>query len=204
MPKQFFRGMLILLLALLCGYGIYAIVVKIGQKDNLGRYISQADTAFKQVVYYDTTQKFQRHTPRQFKPLHIELNGADTTSLKKVYGIGSVFAKRIVDYRTRLGGFINVDQLKEVKGLDDEKYKQIFANFYVDSSKIVKINVNFAPANGLTVHPYVTASMAKRIEKYLKSKDKKSKGGIFNLQELVNNDILLPKEAQKIAPYLTF
>lgn len=202
--------MIVLLVALLCGYGIYAIVEKSTSEVNLQTYASKADTVFK-VRVYDTVlgsvygaKNGYSNAKRNFKPLNIELNAADTTQLKRVYGIGSVFAKRIVEYRSRLGGFFNLEQLKEVKGVDSEKFEQIYRNFYIDTNRIIKINVNFASANQILQHPYVSKSMNKRLEKYFKSKDKKSKGGIFNLGELVDKDILLPKEAQKIAPYLTF
>ena len=52
----------------------------------------------------------------------VELNTADTTILKKVPGIGSTFARRIMKYRELLGGFYDVSQLAEVYGIDEERY----------------------------------------------------------------------------------
>ena len=55
--------------------------------------------------------------PRQEKfpeGIRVELNTADTATLKKIPGIGSYYARRIVDYRNRLGGFVSVAQLKEM------------------------------------------------------------------------------------------
>ena len=49
--------------------------------------------------------------PRQEKfpeGIRVELNTADTATLKKIPGIGSYYARRIVDYRNRLGGFVSV------------------------------------------------------------------------------------------------
>ena len=51
----------------------------------------------------------------------IELNQADTLTLKKIPGIGSTFARRIVGYRELLGGFYTVHQLAEVYGIDEER-----------------------------------------------------------------------------------
>ena len=54
----------------------------------------------------------------------VELNGADTTTLKKIPGIGSSFARRITKYRELLGGFHHIEQLAEVYGIDEERYSR--------------------------------------------------------------------------------
>lgn len=199
------RGMVMLLFVTLCGYGIYAIIEQITNKNDFEKYVSIADSVLT-TRQIDTTQSkntYKNYKQRQFKPLHIELNSADTTQLKRVYGIGTVFARRIVEYRKKLGGYVNVEQLMEVKGINEERFDGFRRNFYVDSAKIQKINVNFVTSK-LKEHPYVSASMAKRIGKYINLKKKTSKGGILNLEELVENDIILPNEARKVAPYFDF
>lgn len=136
---------------------------------------------------------------RSFKPLNIELNGADSVALCRVYGIGAVFSSRIINRRTELGGFHSVDQLLEVKGITKEVFSTISANFWVDSVVIQKISINFAPVNVLMAHPYCSPSMARRIER------ERMKGGFFrSTEELIDRDILLPQEAQRFAPYLSF
>ena len=50
------------------------------------------------------------------KPLMVELNSADSTTLQLLHGIGPAFARRIVRYREKLGGFSNKEQLLEVYG----------------------------------------------------------------------------------------
>lgn len=72
----------------------------------------------------------------------VELNSADTTTLKKVPGIGSVFAKRIIKYRDLLGGFYSVEQLGEVYGIDEERYEAMKSWFSVDLSAIRQLFVN--------------------------------------------------------------
>lgn len=47
---------------------------------------------------------------------HIVLNTADTTALKTVPGIGSYYARKIIAYGQRLGGYVSVDQLDEIEG----------------------------------------------------------------------------------------
>jgi competence ComEA-like helix-hairpin-helix protein len=48
----------------------------------------------------------------------IDINTADSAAWVALNGIGPGFAKRIMTYREKLGGFYQVDQLKEVYGLD--------------------------------------------------------------------------------------
>ena len=68
---------------------------------------------------YSTSKKRKGYTPytqtEKYAPgTLVELNTADTTILKKVPGIGSTFARRIIKYRELLGGFYDVSQLAEV------------------------------------------------------------------------------------------
>ena len=58
-----------------------------------------------------------------------DLNTASAEDLQRVRGIGPTLSERIVKFRTRLGGFSENDQLKEVYGLTEEivlKCKNIF------------------------------------------------------------------------------
>ncbi|MDD2953076.1 MAG: helix-hairpin-helix domain-containing protein [Parabacteroides sp.] len=99
-----------------------------------------------------------------------ELNSADTTTLKKVPGIGSAFARRIVKYRNLLGGFYTVGQLGEVYGIDAERYEAMKSWFSVDSSAISRLNVNQLSAKELASHPYVSYKQANIIEKMIRKK----------------------------------
>ena len=143
----------------------------------------------------------RRHSsPSGGKPaVYIELNTADSARLCTVRGIGPVISRNIVAYRARLGGFVRKAQLKEVWGITDENFATISAQFFIDTAVIQKINLNFVPSNQLGAHPYFTRSMAQRIVRA-----RESKGGWNTLGELVDNDILLPDEAEKVAPYVVF
>lgn len=102
----------------------------------------------------------------------VELNSADTTALKKVPGIGSVFAKRIIKYRDLLGGFYSVEQLSEVYGIDEERYEAMKSWFSVDLSSIRQLNVNQMSAKELASHPYVSYKQARVIERQIRKKGK--------------------------------
>ncbi|HWP30910.1 MAG TPA: helix-hairpin-helix domain-containing protein [Fimbriimonadales bacterium] len=55
----------------------------------------------------------------------ININTATEQELEELPGIGPVTAKRIVEYRLQTGGFKNVEQLLEVKGIGPKKLAAI-------------------------------------------------------------------------------
>ena len=155
-------------------------------------------------IYYTKTDSIldaaQRPPFQGAKPsVYIELNMADSAKLCTVRGIGPVISRNIVAYRNRLGGFAHKGQLREVWGITDENFEAISGQFFIDTTVIQKINLNFAPANFLRAHPYFTGSMVNRV-----LEGRKLKGGWNKLRELVDNDILLPHEAEQVAPYVVF
>ncbi len=136
---------------------------------------------------------------REYSIKHIDLNRATRAELVSVYGIGEVLSGRIMEYREALGGYYSVEQLHEVRGIDKGCYDKIFRNFFVKDSAYSKIYVNFATLNELIRHPYISQTMARRIVAARK------RGGYFTTtKELIDNDILLPSEALRVAPYCCF
>ncbi|MDR2408456.1 MAG: helix-hairpin-helix domain-containing protein [Bacteroidales bacterium] len=100
----------------------------------------------------------------------VELNTADTTTLKKVPGIGSYFAGRIVKYRALLGGFYCVEQLREVYGMEEERYLSLQNWFYADTSFIAKLPVNLLPREALAKHPYIGNKKASILQQLRRKK----------------------------------
>jgi competence ComEA-like helix-hairpin-helix protein len=136
----------------------------------------------------------------KFKPgTTLEINTADTTALKKVPGIGSAFASRIVKYRNLLGGFHTVAQLREVYGIDEDKYAALSPWFTADASHVRKLRVNALPMDSLRKHPYISYRQARAIERFRRQKRQLS--GWENLQlleEFTEDDKL------RMLPYLSF
>jgi len=129
----------------------------------------------------------------------IELNSADTTALKKIPGIGTSFANRIVKYRNLLGGFYSVIQLSEVYGIDEDKYNRLAPWFTVDVSLIKLLPVNSLPQDSLRKHPYITYQQAKAISQL--RRQKKIIEGWENLQLL---DEFAEHDLVRLKAYLSF
>ncbi|MDN5385128.1 ComEA family DNA-binding protein [Streptomyces sp. LB8] len=55
----------------------------------------------------------------------VSLNTATVDQLQTLPGVGPVLARRIVDYRTRHGGFRSVDQLREVDGIGERRFADL-------------------------------------------------------------------------------
>lgn len=126
---------------------------------------------------------------------YVALNSADTTVLKTVPGIGSYFARRIVSYRGRLGGYSSVNQLMEIEGFPEDA----LSYFTVSSAEIQRINVNKATLNQLTHHPYISFYQARSIVDY-----RRMRGPLKSLQDLRLLKNFDDKTIQRIEPYVSF
>jgi competence ComEA-like helix-hairpin-helix protein len=129
----------------------------------------------------------------------IEINSADSARLTMIRGIGPAFARRIVHYRERVGGFYNKEQLKEVYGIDEEKYNQIKDGISVDGRHLIKVNINTATFSELRRFPYLTFKQMDAIVAY-----RDEHGNYSGLTDLKNIAILNDGILRKIGPYLVF
>ncbi|WP_165157590.1 helix-hairpin-helix domain-containing protein [Parabacteroides sp. ZJ-118] len=129
----------------------------------------------------------------------VELNSADSAALRKVPGIGSVFARRIIRYRELLGGFYSVEQLGEVYGIDAERYEALEAWFSADPSAIRRLPVNQLSAKELARHPYVSDRQARSIEKMTRKK-----GRLQGWEDLSLLEEFPAYDRQRLRHYLSF
>ena len=54
-----------------------------------------------------------------------DINKATFSELRTIPGLGEDLAQRIVDYRKQYGGFENVEELKNVRGIKEKKLEQV-------------------------------------------------------------------------------
>jgi competence ComEA-like helix-hairpin-helix protein len=127
----------------------------------------------------------------------IELNAADTFELQRLRGIGPAFARRIVKYRERLGGFIAASQLLEIWGMDTSKYNAIRDHLSVNPDSIHKIDLNTVTFKGLMSHPYFPFESTKAIMLYRKDHKR-----FTSVSELKNISIISDSAFRKIREYI--
>jgi DNA uptake protein ComE-like DNA-binding protein len=126
-----------------------------------------------------------------------ELNEADTATLQLLKGVGAVTADRIVRYRQQLGGFYDVHQLNEIKGLYPTVLETLTKTVSVNPEKITKININKASLEKLKAHPYLDFYQAKVIVEL-----RKNRKTIRTLSELSAFTEFTPTDLERLKWYL--
>jgi competence protein ComEA len=126
----------------------------------------------------------------------VELNTADSLSLVALHGIGPGFARRILKYRSVLGGFVSVAQLQEVYGFPEELYEKIKGEVEVDAAHVKRINLNTDDFKTVNRHPYLSYELTKVIF----NQRRKEPLTASVTKDLLNDEALY----NKLAPYLEF
>jgi competence protein ComEA len=149
-------------------------------------------------VASDTSVKVRPHDHQQQMSV-IDLNRCDSAMLVRLPGIGPVLSARIIKYRHLIGGFANLDQLKEVYGLPVETFDLIKTKIFVDTLLITRININSSAYKELIRLPYIERYEVISIMKY-----RELKGKITGIGDLIGNKLLPEDKALKIRPYIDF
>lgn len=147
---------------------------------------------------YGTKPVAAPQSDQKKRPL-TEINSCDSAALAALPGIGPVLSLRIIKYRNLLGGFVSVDQIKEVYGLPPETFDLIKSRIIVDTLLIRRVNINTADYKELIRIPYIEKYEVTAILKY-----KELEGEIRVIGDLIENKLLTEEKALKIRPYLKF
>ena len=138
----------------------------------------------------DSIKSIPKFKYKKKQPRIIDINSADTTDFMNLYGIGKVYSKRIIAYRSSLGGFFEINQIKEVWGITDSLYQTLVPYLKVDTALIEKRNINEMTKQELGKHKYVGWFKSKMIMAYKKSHgDYKSMDDFKKLHALTKADV---------------
>lgn len=116
----------------------------------------------------------------------LEINSADSLQFDELPGIGPVYASRIVRFRNLLGGYYSVDQLSEVYGLDSTWVASVKSGLTVDTTLIVRMDVNSFTFKELLRHPYLDYEQVKSLVNY------RDRHGSFLMIETLSTAGVLP------------
>lgn len=125
----------------------------------------------------------------------VNLNTADTTQLKKIPGIASYRAKKIVQYRQALGGFTHLEQVMEACQMPDE----VLDWMELPSQPVKRIQINEASVQKMMRHPYITFYMARDINEY-----RKKNGAIADEQTLLQLPTFNADIMEKLRDYIEY
>ena len=100
----------------------------------------------------------------------VDVNVVDSATFVELPQLGSYTAGRIVSYREKLGGFISLEQLREVKGIDSARYEAIFPYLRLENAEIHLLDINRADFKTLVNHPYLNYNQVKAIVNHREKK----------------------------------
>ncbi len=213
------RVVLILLVVLILSYVLYSGITAKGLpsptevQDTIPPVVARLDTAPQAPVEKEMskstpapirtdrypgpppeTKRPEAYLPKLKPGATIDLNTADTTLLKRVPGIGSSFARRIVKYRELLGGYYVVEQLQEVYGMDRERYNAIYPYFTVGTA----VRPLTLTIDSISYHPYLSWRHKRTLRRLLEAEQPLDWSHLMTTGDFTRDDSL------RLAPYMPF
>ena len=129
----------------------------------------------------------------------VDINSSDSIELLKVRGVGPAFAHRIIEYRNLLGGYILLNQLNEIYGIDSLKYYQLEAQLSISDYSIKRLKINSDEFKVLLKHPYLTYDQVKSIVNY-----RNQLGQLNDFSELQHLEGFEVEDTIRLKPYISF
>ena len=173
--------------------------------EDLKKLYGMTDKLFAKIAPYVLIEKKESNYPslenkkinKQEEKLSLEINSADSLEWLKLKGIGPGYTHRILKYKSLLGGYNQVEQLKEVYGFTDSLFTLIKPNLTVNAALIQKLKVNSIDFKTMVHHPYIKYEGTKCI--FALKRGKKIKA-----EDLINSSCFSREQLQKVLLYLDF
>lgn len=166
----------------------YIVIAK--KENNNNNDFKKYDTAGTKAAY-----ELRKKTIRD--ELQFEINTCTKWNLFKLELIDSAAIAGIINYRRALGGFVDIKQLYEIKGIDTINFSKLISHLSIDKSIIKTYNINYCSSYDLSQHPYMSYSACVALINY------RGKHGKFQkMSDIKNCAVITETLYKKIEPYL--
>ncbi len=179
------------------------------RKEDLQKIYALSDQQYQQLAPFIIPQKPSLPAPKSplsyntpsskiiAKNIQIDINVASLEEWQQLHGIGPYYAKKIVNFRDKLGGFSSIDQVGTTYGLPDSVFQKINAQL-VASPLTNTLFVNTVSIEDLTAHPYIKKHQAIAIVNY-----RKNHGPFDSIEKFKRVKVFSEKDLERIMPYLS-
>lgn len=137
-------------------------------------------------------------TKETVESIYFDVNTCTVEQLKKIPSIGNSLPYKIISFREKLGGFVNMAQVKETYGMTDSVFKHILQYLHFQPTEIRKLNINTATDFELNAHPYIDKTLSKAMIIY-----RQQHGGYQSVADIKKIVFVKQDLFNKIEPYLT-
>ncbi|MBR1626282.1 MAG: helix-hairpin-helix domain-containing protein [Bacteroidales bacterium] len=166
-------------------------------------YSKNSDRVYTESLKTDTLPSFDRKgfykaVKTNDESFILDLNNCDTLDLQLIRGIGPVFARRIIKYGELLGGYVSVEQLKEVYAMDSSRYEGLKNHLVIGNNNIKKLKINSASVKELAKHPYIDNYLAKEIIVF-----RNNYGNFTDINQIKAVHLMDDSVFNKIKPYIS-
>lgn len=158
---------------------------------SISHFLQLPKKPLKQAIAFEIKKKIEK---KVFSP--IDVNEADSFALVTINGIGPYLAHSILHYRNRLGGFISLEQMLEIKGMHIENFNSLKEKLIIQK-KPKKINLNTVEIKELAKHPYSDWTIAKIVINY-----RLQHGKFQTIQDVYSIFGIDKAKIVKLSPYL--
>lgn len=124
----------------------------------------------------------------------LDINTADTTALKRIPGIGSYYARRIVELRQRRQAFTSPDELLAIRNFPETSLV-----YMTCSQNFPHVHVNTSSLQQLKEHPLINHTQATDILRY-----RRLNGAIHSIDDMALLPSFTKEKLSRIAPFLIF
>jgi competence protein ComEA len=168
------------------------------EADRLIPYIRIAS----QQQYYNSSKQasyaYSSPDKKTYTPTVIDINTSDVYAWRSLPSMPTSLAYRIINFREKIGGFLEVEEVKQTYGMTDSIWLFIQPYLKTQPSTIPRININTATQFQLSMHPIFSKDVAKAIVIY------RNQNGMYSSPEDLKKIIFINEELfKKLEPFIT-